>query len=44
MRIVLLQQQCQILAGSLPAGNGLNGSPEGIIWDLDDLDDDDYLR
>ena len=41
MRIVQLQHQCQILAGSLPAGKGPKGSSEDHIWDPDDLDDDD---
>ena len=44
MRVVLLQQKCQILAGSSPAATGLTGTPEGIIWDGDGLDDDDVLR
>ena len=44
MRIVQLHQQCQILAGSLPAGKGLTNSPEDFTWDPDDLDDDDFLR
>ena len=44
MRIVQLQHQCQILAGSLPASQGLRGTPEDLIWDPDDLDDDDELR
>ena len=44
MRIVQLQHQCQILAGSLPASQGLKGTPEELIWDPDDLDDGDDLR
>ena len=44
MRIVQLQHQCQILAGSLPASQGLKGTPEDLIWDPDDLDDGDDLR
>ncbi len=44
MRIVQLHPQCQILAGSLPAGKGLTNSPEDFTWDPDDLDDDDFLR
>jgi hypothetical protein len=44
MRVVVLQQQCQILAGSSPAANGLSGTPEGLNWDSDGLDDGDDLR
>ena len=44
MRIVQLQHQCQILAGSLPASQGLRDTPEDLIWDPDDLDNDDVLR
>ena len=43
MRVVVLQQQCQILAGS-SAANGLSGTPEGLNWDSDGLDDGDDLR
>ena len=43
MHVVVLQQQCQILAGSAGA-NGLTGNPEGIIWDGDGLDNGDDLR
>ena len=42
--VVMLQQQSQILTGSLPTANGLTNNPEGIIWDDDDLDDTDVLR
>lgn len=44
MRVVVLQQQCQILAGSSPAASGLNGTPEGLNWVVDGLDDGDDLR
>ena len=44
MRVVVLQQQCQILAGSSPAANGLTGGSEGTSWDGDGLDDNDDLR
>ena len=40
MFIVQLQQQCQILAGSLPAVKGITGNSEDITWDPDGLDDD----
>ena len=43
MRVVVLQQQCQILAGSAGA-NGLTGTPEGLTWDNDGLDGSDVLR
>ena len=43
MRVVLLQQKCQILAGSYGA-NSLGTSPEGFILDGDGLDDDDIQR
>ena len=44
MRVVVLQQQCQILDGSSPAANGLTGTPEGLNWDIDGLDGSDVLR
>ena len=44
VRVVVLQQQCQILAGSSPSANGLSGTPEGLTWDNDGLDDSDDLR
>ena len=44
MRVVVLQQQCQILAGSSPSANGLTGTPEGLNWDSDGLDNGDDLR
>ena len=44
MRVVVLQQQCQILAGSSPAASGLNGTPEGLEWVSEGLDDGDDLR
>ena len=44
VHVVVLQQQCQILAGSSPAANGLSGTPEGLNWVVDGLDDDDDLR
>jgi hypothetical protein len=40
VHVVQLQHQCHILTGSLY----LNGTPECIYWDDDDLDDDDVLR
>ena len=44
VRVVVLQQQCQILAGSSPAATGLTGTPEGLTWDNDGLDGSDVLR
>ncbi len=44
VHVVVLQQQCQILAGSSSAANGLSGTPEGLNWDSDGLDDSDDLR
>lgn len=44
VRVVVLQQQCQILAGSSPAANGLSGTPEGLEWVSEGLDDSDDLR
>ena len=42
-RVVVLQQQSHILAGSL-AANGLSGTPEGITWENNGLGDNDILR
>ena len=44
VRVVVLQQQCQILAGSSPAATGLIGTPEGLRWVEEGLDDGDDLR
>ena len=44
VHVVVLQQQCQILAGSSPAANGLSGTPEGLNWVVDGLEDEDDLR
>ena len=44
MRVVVLQQQCQILAGSSPAATGLTTNPEEIVWALDGLEGSDELR
>ena len=41
MRVVKLQHQCHILAGSGGA-KGLGASPEGFSWDDDGVDGDDY--
>ena len=43
MRVVLLQQQCRILAGSAGVTNFM-GAPEGIGWENDGLDDSAVLR
>ena len=44
VHVVVLQQQCQILAGSSPAAKGLSGTPEGLEWVSEGLDDGDDLR
>lgn len=43
VHVVVLQQQCHILAGSA-AARGLNGTPEGMNWPSDGIGDDDVLR
>lgn len=44
VHVVVLQQQCHILAGSSPAANGLTGTTEGLNWDGDGLEDAEDLR
>ena len=43
VRVVALQQRYHLLAGS-GAARGLNGTPEGMKWTPDGLDDSDDLR
>ena len=43
VHVVVLQQQCHILAGSAGA-KGLNNSPEGMNWPSGGIGDSDDLR